>query len=150
MIRPKGHGISKYVEDLTLTLGPNDPLTLNFLKAPGVSSIEDLRMIFIIRSDCPKDSPVRSFETVELNSSCYHPKSWIQIPMLLKKLNADLFFNPTFASYPFLPCPYVQTIHDLNHLWFGNFFQKIYYNVLLKRSIKSAAAVLTVSNFVKK
>ncbi len=149
MIGSKGHGISKYVEDLTVAIGPNDPLTLILLKALGSVTLKEVRWVFIIQKDCPKNSPVRRFETIELNTSCYHPKSWLQIPTLLRSLKADLFFNPTFASYPKLPCPYVQTVHDLNHLWFGNGFQKLYYRILLRYSIKNAAAVLTVSKFVK-
>ncbi len=144
-----GHGISKYTEGLIHSLGEANSFTQFILKTLQISSIQDLVLTCIIHRDCPLDSPARRFQTIEENTSCYHPLSWLRIPRLLRHLKADLFFNPTFASYPYLGVDYVQTVHDLNHLHYGNFFQKIYYKLLLKKSIKGAKKLLTVSNFVK-
>ncbi len=144
-----GHGISKYTEGLIHSLGEANAFTQFILKTLQIDSIQELVLTCIIHRDCPLDSPARRFQTIEENTSCYHPLSWLRIPRLLRHLKADLFFNPTFASYPYLGVDYIQTVHDLNHLYYGNFFQKIYYNLLLKKSIKGATKLLTVSNFVK-
>ncbi len=149
MIGPYGHGISKYLEELVQRFGDEDPLTERLKEILNVSKWADVRSVFLIRPDCAPSSPVRSFETKELNISCYHPVSWLRVPLTLRLLQADLYFNPTFASYPYLPCDYVQTIHDLNHLHFGNLFQKIYYELLLKPSIRNARQIFTVSKFVR-
>ena len=105
-------------------------------------------MVFLIRRDCPAESPVRRFEFIVMDDSCYSPLSWILVPKVIRKVGADLFFNPTFASYPFLGCPFIQTIHDLNHLHFGSIFQKWYYQVLVRWSCHQAAHLLTVSRFI--
>jgi glycosyltransferase involved in cell wall biosynthesis len=149
MIGPFGHGISKYVEGIAESFQDGDALTDLLVQSANGKTLNDLDILFLIASDCPKNSPVLKFKTVIVNESTYHPKSWIVIPKILKALKADLFFNPTFASYPYLPCAYVQTVHDLNHLHFGNFAQKLYYQTLLKPSIRNAHWVFTVSEAVK-
>jgi len=150
MIGPFGHGISKYLEERVSSFGDHDELSKKILQLLGLRNWKELRLVFLVRKDCPESSPVRRFETYELNLSPYHPFSWVGVPRALKKLKADLFFNPTFASYPYLPCEFVQTVHDLNHLVFGGILQKSYYRFLLKRSIHQAALVFTVSDTVKK
>ncbi|MGK5087258.1 glycosyltransferase [Bdellovibrionota bacterium FG-2] len=71
----------------------------------------------------------------------------VEIPRVLKALEADLYHSPTFASLAWAPCPWVVTIHDLNHLTYGGLFHKLYYRFLLNRFAKRAAVVCTVSKF---
>lgn len=149
MIGPVGHGIAKYLEELVEQFGQESPLWQRLLSLVGASAWSEVQLLFVIRPECPEDSPVRRFATIELDLSCYHPISWISIPRILQKHRADLFFNPTFASYPSLPCPFVQTVHDLNHVHFGSFAQKVYYRTLLRHSIQQAVSVLTVSQFIR-
>ena len=150
MIGPFGHGIAKYVEGIAGSLKDGDALTDTLVKSMGAKTFADVEPIFIVAPDCPKSSPVYKFKTVKSEISTYHPKSWLEIPKILKSLKADLFFNPTFASFPYLPCKFVQTVHDLNHLHFGNFAQKLYYQTLLKPSLRQAEWIFTVSEAVKK
>ncbi len=149
MIGPVGHGIAKYLEELVDQFGQESLFWKRLLGLVGASTWNEVRLLFVIRPECPIDSPVRRFSTIELDVSCYHPQSWISIPNVLRKHRADLFFNPTFASYPALPCPFVQTVHDLNHVHFGTIAQKLYYQTLLRHSINRAVSVFTVSRFIR-
>ena len=149
MIGPVGHGIAKYLEELVDQFGQESLFWKRLLSLVGASTWNEVRLLFVIRPECPIDSPVRRFSMIELDVSCYHPQSWISIPNVLRKHRADLFFNPTFASYPALPCPFVQAVHDLNHVHFGTIAQKFYYQILLRHSIKRAVSVFTVSRFIR-
>ena len=149
MVGPIGHGISKYIEGALANFGDSDPLTQLLLKYLNVKSFQEIEVISIIRPNCPEHSPIHQYKTIELDLSCYDPRSWWAIPKLLKLHDASLYFNPTFASFPRLPCKYVQTIHDLNHLHFGGILHRLYYSILLKKSIRKAEAIFTVSNFIK-
>ena len=148
MVGARGHGIARYVEEVAEDLHFGGPYQNLFKKSLGVPNWSEVRVIFLIRSDCPQDSPIRKFETIVLDLSCYSPVSWVLLPSLIRKLGADLFFNPTFASYPFLGCRFIQTIHDLNHLHFGSFLQQWYYRILLRWSCGQADHLLTVSRFI--
>ncbi len=149
MVGEFGHGISRYVEGIAAHLNVGNPLTDELLSLLGVRSLQDLEIVFLVRPDFPKTSPIRSHQTQVLDLSSFDPRSWIEIPYLLKKLKADLYFNPTFSSFPALPCDYVQTVHDLNHLYYGGLSQKLYYEFLLKRSMKRAKRIFTVSNAIR-
>lgn len=50
-----------------------------------------------------------------------------EVPSLLKRERAHWFWSPSFSSYLWLPCPWMVTVHDLNHLHFGSLFQRLYY-----------------------
>lgn len=73
------------------------------------------------------------------------------VPRALRDARADLFWSPSFASFltgPLgLPCPWLVTVHDLNHLHFGSAFQRLYYRLLLKPFCLKARRILTVSEF---
>ncbi len=76
-----------------------------------------------------------------------------KIPRILRTAQASLYWSPSFSSL--LPgifgagCPWVVTVHDLNHLHFGTRAQRLYYEFLLKPFCLKARKVLTVSEFSK-
>jgi glycosyltransferase involved in cell wall biosynthesis len=148
MVGAQGHGIARYVEEIAESLRAGGEFRDYFLKSLDVSDWSRVRPVFLIRRDCPPDSPVRAFETRVLDLSCYHPVSWVRVPLLLLRSGAAFYFNPTFASFPWLPCPFIQTIHDLNHLRFGTWPQKVYYQTLVRWSCLRAERLLTVSRFI--
>ncbi len=90
------------------------------------------------------------FETIEAESSFLHPREVFEIPRILKTHKISLYHSPSFSSLLYSPCPWIVTVHDLNHLQFGGIKEKIYYHFLLKRFSKKATQLLTVSGFSRK
>jgi glycosyltransferase involved in cell wall biosynthesis len=66
---------------------------------------------------------------------------------MLKRLGAGAYHSPTFSSLIGAPCPWVLTVHDLNHLKYGGKSKRLYYERLLKPFARKAAALVTVSEF---
>jgi len=60
---------------------------------------------------------------------------------------ADLFWSPGFMPPAGSGIPYVVTIHDLIHLHYGTSLHRLFYNQIIRRLLRNAAAVLTVSNY---
>ena len=76
-----------------------------------------------------------------------------ELPKLLSQLRIDLFHAPSFVAPIFVPCSMVMTIHDLNHMVLPQFytlFHQMYYQLVVRRSIKRSRFILTVSKFSKK
>ena len=90
-----------------------------------------------------------AFETREVSAGFLNPRELVEIPKILKELNADLYHSPTFSSLAYCPCPSLVTIHDLNHLTYGGIKEKLYYLLLLKRFARTSKKILTVSRFSK-
>jgi glycosyltransferase involved in cell wall biosynthesis len=149
-VKKTGHGIAEYLLSFIETASDLDPMMRSILNSLKVTSLTEIEIIFIISSDCPSESILRKYKTVTCDLSDFNFKSWFKIPRILKNLKADLFFNPSFSSFPYLPCPYIQTVHDLNHLYYGGVLYRLYYHLLLKRSIHGAEKVFTVSQFSQK
>ncbi len=89
------------------------------------------------------------FETKEMRTPFLDPKEMLSIPIELWKAKAKLYHSPSFSSLPTAPCPWIVTIHDLNHLTYGGQMERMYYETLLKSFAQRAKAVLTVSEFSK-
>lgn len=70
-----------------------------------------------------------------------------QLHQYLDPATDQLFYSPTFMSVPFLPIPWIQTVHDLNHLHFGSLDKKLYYQFLLKPFCRKARVLTSVSDF---
>ncbi|MBI4924576.1 MAG: glycosyltransferase family 4 protein [Bdellovibrio sp.] len=69
---------------------------------------------------------------------------------MLKKLKANLYHSTSFSSLLYCPCPHIITLHDLNHLQYGSWVKKKYYEIFVKRFALKAKQVTTVSEFSKK
>lgn len=133
MVSKKEHGISQYVTSIARQFADRKDLPFRavFLLAhhEKVSSVE----------------PWNNVETVESTIKFLHPYEIVAMKNLIREIGASAFHSPSFASFIDLPVPHMQTIHDLNHLAFGNFAQKLYYRFLLRPFARKAKVLATVS-----
>ncbi|MGK5082922.1 glycosyltransferase family 1 protein [Bdellovibrionota bacterium FG-1] len=105
--------------------------------------------VFLTSSQAPM-ATFTGFETVRVGSGFLSPWELIEIPVLLRKLEARFYHSPTFSALLRVPCPWMVTIHDLNHLQFGGRGKKAYYERVLKPFALKAKVIATVSEFSKK
>lgn len=133
MIGPTKHGISEYVRDMVFGLAAikDKPYDLQLLVGKTLPEWDSIREIPFTTTKTPFLSPFEVFE----------------IPLVLKKLGACLFHSPSFAAFPFNYIPTAYTVHDLNHLHFGNILKRTYFNHLLKPCLLKSPLVITVSEF---
>jgi len=137
MVGPIPNGIGRYVTDIAAGL-----------KDLGRSSLYEC--VFIVKKGQTLDQPWTDFELIESESPFLSPKEMVEIPWLLRRAKADLYHSPSFSSLPWSPCPWVVTVHDLNHLTYGSLAKKIYYETLLRRFCKKSKCLMTVSRFSQK
>ena len=72
------------------------------------------------------------------------------LPVVLRRLHADLLHAPAFVGPLLAPCPQVITVHDLSFLRFPEFFRRgnrLYLSVMTRLTCRRAAAVIAVSDF---
>ena len=134
------HGIARYVFQL--------------LKGLKVGFSRHHFIIFV-----NKESPLYNLtwpEHIELvlaNSQWISLSEQRELPRLLSRFRVDLFHAPSFVAPIFVPCAMVMTIHDLNHMVLPQFytlFHQMYYQLVVRRSIRRSRFILTVSKFSKK
>ncbi len=136
MVGPSLHGIAKYVlhmAEAIRLLGPGLPYELIFLVRKGLED-ETRRSL-------------EPFEIVENDLPFLNWKETFALRKVIAKVAPALFHSPSFSSVPGCPCPWVQTIHDLNHLSYGTFFKRTYYERFLKPFALGAKKLMTVSEF---
>lgn len=133
MVGEVSHGISRYVRMIAKGLADIPKLSYDpvFLCAPGMTPY------------------FSGFETRELRTPFLDPKEMLSLPIELWKTKAKLYHSPSFSSLAVAPCPWIVTIHDLNHLTYGGQLERFYYETVLKSFAERAKAVLTVSAFSK-
>ena len=86
-----------------------------------------------------------------------HPLLWyiwfeFQLPRLLKKINADIFFSPDGFIPTNCQLPTVTVIHDINFEHNPNslpFLHSLFYRTFFKKYAKLGDEIITVSNFSK-
>jgi glycosyltransferase involved in cell wall biosynthesis len=79
-----------------------------------------------------------------------HPAECLELSQKAKHRGFDILHFSSFAVPLLKPgTPYVVTIHDLIHLKNPSLAHKIYYNTILKSSLSSARAVMTISQWTK-
>lgn len=141
-VGPIPHGFSRYITRLAEGLAA--------LSHEG--SALPYEVIFLVGSQFRdiQHHPIRAFNTVEVGAPFLNPVEIFEIPVVLKKLGASLYHSPTFSSLYRSPCPWVVTVHDLNHRIYGNRMQKLYYEHLLKPFFMKAKARITVSEFSRR
>lgn len=120
--------------------------------AQGLSELSSLKydVAFLTAPDLPQNSPLRKFEQILSPIPFLSAREWGGIPRVLRDVGADLYHSPSFSSLLYSSVPWMVTVHDLNHLKYGSLQKKAYYHFILKRFIRQAKAVLTVSEFSKK
>jgi glycosyltransferase involved in cell wall biosynthesis len=136
MLGEHGHGIANYVSDLAFGLAE----LRGSVKLP-------YDLIFLVAKKKNVATQLANFPTFETTYPFLHPLENWEIPETLTRLRADLYHSTSFSSLPFCPCPYIQTIHDLNHLTYGSIGKKLYYLFWLRRFANNARKIVTVSEF---
>lgn len=137
MLGPRGHGIARYVRAIARA---QDLWRANPSEYSGA---ERLELVFATDARFPQpDLP---------QVSCTAPflslREWWELPRLIRKVGAHFYHSTSFASLPICPVPWIQTLHDLNHLRFGNFFERFYYEGLVASFARRAKGLWTVSKF---
>lgn len=142
MVGPIPHGIARYVSELARGLENKNRIS-PLLYEP----------IFLIRPITELGSQIQtfgSFKTLSAASPFLSPRELLELPRILKQNQARLYHSPSFSSLWKCPCPSVVTIHDLNHLIYGSWAKKLYYQTLLKHFALRSKVITTVSEFSKK
>lgn len=130
MVYPAGHGIGEYVEALLSGLHqiPSRPYEIEILIAP----------------DSAKDR-LSAYSCRQVPISFLAKKEIFGLAKYME--GASLYHSPSFSSLARVPCDYLVTIHDLNHLLFGSIAQKLYYQFLLKPFLLRARQIVSISTF---
>lgn len=131
MVGEVSHGISRYVRMIAKGLAELPSLEYEplFFCAPGMGAY------------------FSGFETREVRTPFLEPAEIGTLPIALWKSKAALYHSPSFSSLAAAPCPWMVTIHDLNHLTYGGQLERVYYETILRRFAEKAKAVMTVSEF---
>jgi glycosyltransferase involved in cell wall biosynthesis len=138
MVSQTGHGIANYLLDL-----------LSGLKKLQVSQKLPYELFLLVSPQLPKEHVLRHYPLEVVEAPFLHPSELWFLPKILARLEASLYFSPSFSSLLHYPCPHMQTVHDLNHLSFGSWKEKLYYRFVLKKSAQETAALFTVSETAK-
>ncbi|MEK6580409.1 MAG: glycosyltransferase family 1 protein [Bdellovibrionota bacterium] len=138
MVLGRPHGIYQYVARMA------QGLRVLQEKAPL-----EYEPVFLVSDGFPPQI-FDGFQTIRAQSRFLSVGEQFEIPKILKKGHFKLYHSPSFSSLIHCPCPWVVTVHDLNHLQFGGIREKIYYGLILKKFARKAEALLTVSEFSKK
>ncbi len=94
-----------------------------------------------------------SFECLQTKSRWISLREQMELPGLIKKLKPDLYHSPSFIIPFYCPVPFILTLHDLNHVRcreMKRFHTTLYYQTILKRAVRKAKKIITVSQFSKK
>lgn len=130
MVGPTGHGIALYVQQL----------------AKGLAAAKrPYEPFYLLSPECPKDSELRALPHAESQIPFLDKRELWALRQEIANLKPALYHSPSFSSLLRYPCPHVQTVHDLNHLHFGGWKEKLYYRFALLPSLKKAKALATVS-----
>jgi alpha-1,3-rhamnosyl/mannosyltransferase len=100
----------------------------------------------------PRDAPVPSgVEHIVVDAPHYSIRELIAVGRAADRAGLDLFHAPHYVV-PFTKVPVAVTIHDLIHLHqpMRNPIAPLYARTMIRRAVRKARVVLTVSNAVKK
>jgi glycosyltransferase involved in cell wall biosynthesis len=99
----------------------------------------------------PRGAPIpREIEHVVLDVPHYSLRELMAVGRAAERAGVDVFHAPHYVV-PFTRLPLVVTIHDLIHLHqpMGNPLARVYARVMLRRAVRNARRVLSVTNAVK-
>lgn len=155
MVERIPHGVARYVTHIASGLQAlkrvyplaYEPVFL--LGRPG-SGTEELDA-----SEGSGDGTFHGFRALRPAARYLSPRELLEIPRLLARERAALYHSPSFSSLltwgPWrAPCPWVVTVHDLNHLSYGDWRRRLYYRSLLRPFTREAAVLATVSEFSRR
>jgi glycosyltransferase involved in cell wall biosynthesis len=145
-----GHGILRYTEELLLHLAR----VSEERSADPDDACRKYRFIVLLNRDSPfrRLAWPRHFELYLMRTRWLSFLGQVELAFILRKLRPDVFHTPSFMVPLLSNCPIITTIHDLNHVVLADnysVFHRIYYSLILSRKVRSARAVITVSQFSK-
>jgi len=121
---------------------------------PGLDSDHEYFLLGFRRDEELLRSLSSDFNLVFIKARTYSISEHSSIPILLRKIRADLFHAPHYVLPMFTPCRSVVTIHDVIHLLFPQYlpskFAKHYAKHMIGRALNKAEIVMTVSNASKR
>jgi glycosyltransferase involved in cell wall biosynthesis len=145
IVGPTVDGISRYVLLMARGLaalrdrsGEGLPYQLLFLRRPGFASA------------------FFGFDTWEVRTPFLDLREFWEIPALLRVIRGRnpsapmVYHSPSFSALPRCSVPWLTTVHDLNHLEYGDLPRRLYYRFMLRPFIRGARARITVSEFSRK
>lgn len=134
-------GLGRYTRELVLhLLARKDPFRFLLLVSPEASD-------WVRGLPCPETVLVRTVDAAHYSFK----EQWV-IPAILRRERANLFFSPHFNVPYVCPVPFVATIHDLILHRFPNaapFWKRTAYRILMRRTVRRARTVISVSAFVR-
>jgi len=77
----------------------------------------------------------------------------IEIPLILKKENVDIYYCPSYMTPIWVPCKFVYSLLDLTHLRYPEYFSpfaSIYFRTVVRIALRNASKVITISENTKK
>jgi O-antigen biosynthesis alpha-1,2-mannosyltransferase len=93
------------------------------------------------------------FSAAPLSGLPWQPADVITTSWRLRRCRPDLYFTPGYNALLGQPCPFVLTVHDLNHIATpgqSTPLKRFYYGSILKPAVHRAELVLTVSEYSRK
>ncbi len=137
VLADKMHGIARYTYNLILNL----------------AKLDHENYYTILYHHTPPQELITGNSRFQLH--CFPVKLYslaeqIYLPLLIKKLKADIYHSPTFSAPLIQPCNVLMTIHDMIHLTHGNrlsMLHSLYYSLIVRNAALRAAGIITVTNY---
>lgn len=143
MITLQGHGIARYVQDILRGLAEIKP-SLSY----DVQVLIDKKYSDDLESDrLPGAQWIKAHQVVPCPAGFLSLSELEVIPKLIAQREIRLYHSPSFSGLFHCPCPWLLTVHDLNHLRYGSLAQRFYYQTILRPFIRRAQRLVTVSEF---
>lgn len=142
MVQKIPHGVARYVTQLARAL--------NGIRQKQALPYEPIFLIHVDFVNQVHMTPFKDFRTHVMQHPYLSLKELSEIPRALKLLEASVYHSPSFSSLWNSPCRSVITIHDLNHLTYGNLAKKIYYRTILRRFALRSNVIATVSEYSRR
>ncbi len=89
------------------------------------------------------------FKAVTVKSRPFTPGEFLEIPGVIKKSGADIYYAPSISVPLWKVIPTVITVPDLIPMHQGRMFHKIYCKTVLRNAVNYSEKVLTISSFIK-
>ena len=108
----------------------------------------------LLRSLSSPSSPSSRFQICFVRARNYSLSEHVMIPIVLKRIRADLYHAPHYVLPFFTPCRSVVTVHDVIHLLFPQYLPSAsathYAKFMIGRALDKARVVMTVSKASKR
>ena len=107
-------------------------------------------LVMANRNDAEIPASVRAIRSPRKSVPAILYWEQVELPRIMKRERADVFVNPDFTLPAACPCPGVVAVHDVAYALLPHYASlraRLYYAAFVSRSVCSAAAILTLSEF---